>query len=86
MLTEKEKKYEFENIKYENVVKERDQVIKLVPIIVKNNVDSIRAETKKMIKMDTHKGAIENSMVFIQVQNNETKIKLQKQNFISILS
>lgn len=89
-LSKREEQLKIQKIENENIVKEKNQVIELVPKNLKNIVDSISSETNKNIKNDVKKIAsnegFENSVIYIQVGQNQTKLNLQNKNFISKLN
>jgi len=89
-LSKREEKIKIQEIENSNSLKENEQLKKLVPQNYQNKVDSISKETNELTRKEISKIAskdgFENSVIYIQVGSNETKLNLQKINFISTLN
>ena len=90
LLSKREELVAIQEIQNKNLSIEKDQLVKLVPSNLQSKVDSLRQQTNQTLKENIETVAsskgFENSIIYIQVGSNETKLDLQKRNFDAILN
>lgn len=90
LLSQREELVAIQEIQNKNLSIQNSQIAELVPENLQNKVDSLRDQTNQTLKENIEKVAtskgFENSIIYIQVGSNETKLDLQKRKFDSTLN